>query len=285
MTDFVAVVAANLHGIGLGDLLLWAALGDMANFIAVGALGHQTRNRLSGVLEALEVLFLILGPQLALGGARRVPLSTVSDLELLVQMALEIHQGEGGQNFALNGNEPNGDLLLAECALQLDVGGLGDCLDVDLDRFLDIVNVTSGRDLLDIVPSGVLVHVRNIAAVNLAGLLALRDGVACVWMSSALLLLHHEDGSVGCHTSVTAILANTVGAVFDKMLSRTALTALGRGSIRTILAHVALLAAGTAGAREDARLGALRLPMANKAVLDVSQMKAEEWMLTQSRHS
>lgn len=106
-------------------------------------------------------------------------------------------------------------------------------------------------------------------------------------------------------TSLAAILAHTVGAIFGQMLGRFALPALhGRrvgalahhvagsttatashgGSVRAVLAPMALLAAATATTAHLTRLGAISLVVTVDSCQSWPQFK-EIVVLTRSRHS
>ncbi|KAL2178152.1 uncharacterized protein P884DRAFT_133397 [Thermothelomyces heterothallicus CBS 202.75] len=159
MARLATVEASNLEAIGLLDLVLGAALGDVANLTAVGALGQTTIDNFTGISEALQVLVDILGPELAVARARGIPL-------------------EAG---LFDGDQPDRDVLSAESALKLRVRGVGRGLDIDLNRLLDVVDITLLHSTLDLSPDLLGSHFRKIAAVDFAGALALADGVTWTW--------------------------------------------------------------------------------------------------------
>jgi hypothetical protein len=153
MAYLLAVIALNsANGAGLLFLLL-AALGDMANFIAVAALGQAARNDFASILQTLDILRNIFGPDLTVTRTRRVPLEPVRHGVFLLQVALKVHIGQSsGKARLLNSNEPELDVLGAKCFLKLHIGGLRICLEVGLDRILDIINVALLDSLLQQLP-------------------------------------------------------------------------------------------------------------------------------------
>lgn len=90
MTRLVAVVAHDSDALFL-NLVLGAFLRNVAQLVAVGALGQSALDSFTGVSEALQVLFCRLGPIASLSGAEGLVGPSVMDAILLVQIALEIH--------------------------------------------------------------------------------------------------------------------------------------------------------------------------------------------------
>lgn len=88
MTGLVAVEASDRGTIKNLALLLRAGFGNVAHLIAVVALWDATGNRLTTVLQALDVLLLGLGPTDSLLGASGVRIEPKRNGELLVQVSL-----------------------------------------------------------------------------------------------------------------------------------------------------------------------------------------------------
>lgn len=170
MTLAIAVVAFDDRDSAGLTLLLCALLRDVAEFVAVAALGQTTVDNLAGILEALKILLRSLGPDLTLTGTRSGGAEAVSDRVLLVHVTLQIHVGHGGSHvWLLDRNEEKTDILVAESLLQLDISGVGSSLDIGLDRRLGVVELTFLDSSLDLLPGVVRGHVGKLATVNLAG--------------------------------------------------------------------------------------------------------------------
>jgi hypothetical protein len=179
VAGLIAIVALDLTNCVRLHLLLRAVLGGMADLVAVAALGETSINDFTGILETLNVLFDVLGPEIALTRARRVPLEPVRHGILFGEMALQVHVGQGRREaLLLDCNEPQRDILSTESALKFRVSRLGGRLDIDLDRFLDIVNVTLLGSALDQLPGLFSGHVFEVATVNLASALTLAHSVS-----------------------------------------------------------------------------------------------------------
>ncbi|KAK3358878.1 hypothetical protein B0T25DRAFT_78396 [Lasiosphaeria hispida] len=172
VSNRIAIVALDVVHILRLSLFLGAGLGGVAKLVASSAFGQTAASDLTGILEALKVLLHILGPDLTVTGTRGVPLEAVRDGVLLLKLTLEIHVGKGRRQRFLDGDEPQLDVLVAKSLLEVGKCGLGRRLDVNLDSFFDIVDLT----LLDSVdnhsPCILSGHVRQMAAVDLASSLA-----------------------------------------------------------------------------------------------------------------
>lgn len=142
MTLSVTVVALD-DGDGVRlTLLLGASLGDVTELVAVAALRDSAVDDLTGILETLKVLLGCLGPDLTLTRTRSGRAESVGDSVLLVHVALKVHVGHGRSDVRLlNGNEPDSNVLAAESLLELDIGGVGSGLDVNLDGLLDVIEL------------------------------------------------------------------------------------------------------------------------------------------------
>jgi len=173
-----ATVVAHDHAFLLLDLLLWAMLGNVADFVTVAALGLAAIGRLSSISKTFKVLVNILGPQITIARARRVPLKAVRDRVLLVDVSLQVHVGQGGGKGTLNSNEPKADVLSAETFLKLDISRVGGSLDIGLNGFLDVVEVAGRDNFHDVGIGQIGIHVLIHAAVDLLGSGALLRPVA-----------------------------------------------------------------------------------------------------------
>jgi hypothetical protein len=178
MTSLIAVEASDGGTIHDLTLLLRAGLGNVAHLIAVVALGDATGNRLAAVLQALKVLLSRLRPTNVLLGATRVRIEPKGNGELLVKVALEIHVGVGRGKLALQTNEVQWDVHVAESLLELRVSGLRAGLDVLEESLLDIVHVAVLNSLAEALPGDLSADSLDVATIDLAWVRANRDGVA-----------------------------------------------------------------------------------------------------------
>jgi hypothetical protein len=177
MVFLATIVAKDLH-YGQLNLVLGATLRHVAELIAVAALGKAARHGLSGVFQALQVLGWVLRPELTLTRARRIPLQAVSDGIFLAQVTLQVHVGQGHSQRFLDGNEPQRDVLSAECLLELFIGRVGGLLRIGLNGRLRVVDIALLGGFLDECPGLLGRHVREIRVVDLARTLALADSVS-----------------------------------------------------------------------------------------------------------
>jgi hypothetical protein len=64
--------------------------------------------------------------------------------------------------------------LLTECSLQLSIRGVGNSTEEDLNGILDILKIAIGHCLLDLLPGKSRLKLRQLAAIDLSGVLALQ---------------------------------------------------------------------------------------------------------------
>lgn len=178
MTGLVAVEASDRGTIKNLALLLRAGLGDVAHLVAVVALWDAAGNRLTTVLQALNVLLLGLGPTDSLLGASGVRIEPKRNGELLVQVSLQVHVGVGRGKLTLQANEVQWDVHVAESLLELRVGGLRAGLDILEEGLLDIVHVAILNSLAEALPGDLSLDNLDVATINLAWVGASSDGVA-----------------------------------------------------------------------------------------------------------
>lgn len=172
MTLFVAIVAFDDDTLGL-HLLLGAVLGHVANLAAPHALGKTAGNNVTSVCQALEDFLMALRPTLFLSLAARLVRQAIVDGVFLTEVALQVHVGQGnGQVGTLEGNQVEAVTLGAEGLLELGKGGLGLGLDVNLDLLLDLINIALADGALEQVPGLLARHVWQVAAIDVASILA-----------------------------------------------------------------------------------------------------------------
>ncbi|KAI0479658.1 hypothetical protein F4859DRAFT_443667 [Xylaria cf. heliscus] len=160
-------------------LLLGTILGNVTKFTAITAFGKASANGITSIGQALQILLGTAGPELPLAGTSCFRTESVIDFVLLVQVALEIHVGQSGDHgLTLHSNQIHSDLLRAEGALQLSICSLRACLDVLLDSFFDIVDITLLNGLCDLVPSHFGRHFLDVGAIDLSWILAFGSDVA-----------------------------------------------------------------------------------------------------------
>ncbi|KAI0206141.1 hypothetical protein F4808DRAFT_192858 [Astrocystis sublimbata] len=141
----------------------------MAKLTTVEALRDASGNRVASVAQAFEILLCRFGPGLSLTGTGCLSSKTIVDFVLLVEVALEVHVGQGRHHgLALQSNQPNSNLLVSKGSLQFDIGGVGACLDVLLDSLLDIINVALFRGLYDLLPGNLGFDLLDVGAINLS---------------------------------------------------------------------------------------------------------------------
>lgn len=179
VTLLITVVALYDDFVGLQDLLR-AVLADVAELLTVATLGlANPGHNVASVGKSLHHHIVVLGPILSLRLAKWLVGEAVVHSVLLVEVALEVHvRQRDGEIRTLLGNEVKAIALRAEGLLDLDEGGSGLSFGVDLDLLLDLVHVTVVDGLLKKLPGLLTSHVRKMAAVDLAGVLALDSSVA-----------------------------------------------------------------------------------------------------------
>lgn len=179
VTLLVTVVALDDGLVGL-QLLLGAVLADVAKLLAVATLGlANPGDNVAGLSKSLHHDIMVLRPTLSLRLAKRLVGEAVIDGVLLVQVTLKVHVGQGdGEVRPLLGDEIEAIALRTEGLLDLDKGGGGLSLGVDLDLLLDLVHVPVVDGLLQELPGLLAGHVGKVAAVDLASVLALDSSVA-----------------------------------------------------------------------------------------------------------
>lgn len=254
VTDTVAllitVVALHNGPVGL-QLLLRAVLADMSEFLAVATLRlANPRDNVTSLSKSLHHDTMILGPTLSLRLAKRLVGEAVVDSILLVEIALEVHVGQGnGEVRTLLGNEVETVALRTKGLLDLDEGGGRLGLGVDLDLLLDLVHVPVVDGLLQELPGLLTGHVGKVAAVNLASVLALDGSVA--FESCQLFKCSKQNWSIFGLTGLLAVLAGSDigGTLLGHVLTLAVVAFHGLG---TLPEHV-----GTVATRADQRIGTL----------------------------
>lgn len=177
MTLAIAVEALDGDG-GLILLLVRAVLGNMAHLVAVATLGNAEFDDLAGILKPLHVLLWGLGPKLSVARTGRVGPEAVSDGILLTQVTLEIHVREGCQVRLLNGDQPELQILGAECLLQIGKSRLRSGLGIGLNRLLNLRDATLLNGLKNGTPGVGEGHVLVLGAIKLASALTLGSAMA-----------------------------------------------------------------------------------------------------------
>lgn len=100
------------------------------------------------------------------------------DAILFVNIALEIHVGEGVNQLSFQGNKPEFDILFHQFLLDLAVGDLSSQgLDIFLNRFFDIIRISFTSRLLDLGPCIIRSSIGNVVTVDLASILAILSEV------------------------------------------------------------------------------------------------------------
>lgn len=119
VTLLLAVVADDLRsGTLTFDLLLRARLGDMTKFTTVAAERNTTVLGKASRLEALEILFSILGPAYGELGATRLILVLDRQDELAIGEADQVNNGEGlGHIVRSQGLEIHRDIVFTQGSL------------------------------------------------------------------------------------------------------------------------------------------------------------------------
>jgi hypothetical protein len=64
--------------------------------------------------------------------------------------------------------------LLTESSLQLSIGGVGNSSEEDLNGILDILKIAISNGLFDLLPGKIRLKLRQLAAIDLSGVLALQ---------------------------------------------------------------------------------------------------------------
>lgn len=170
MAVAVAVVAADGGLFGL-DFLLGAVPGDMAHLLAVEATRTVVENRLASIGKSLHVLLERLGPGFELLGTISLGREAIADAPLLAEVALKIHEEHGGKHDTLHSNDPDLQVLLAECVLELDVGHVGMMLEKLWENILELNGIAVHDGFLDLSPNFLLRDIRNVTAIDLAALI------------------------------------------------------------------------------------------------------------------
>lgn len=105
VTLLIAVVTLHDGTVDLGLLLLTVS-GDVTELVATKALGQAAGDDVTGISQALHDLLVGLGPTLLLGSTAGLVGQAVVDRVLLVQVALQVHVGQGdGEVLALQRNQ------------------------------------------------------------------------------------------------------------------------------------------------------------------------------------
>lgn len=186
----VTVVALHDDSVGL-QLLLGAVLADVSELLAIATLGlANPGNNVASIGKSLHHDIMVLGPTLSLRLTKRLVREAVVHRVLLVEITLKVHVGQGnGEVRALLRNKIEAIALRTEGSLDLDKGGGRLGLGVDLDLLLDLVHVSIVDGLLQKLPSLLTGHVRKVAAVNLASILALDGSVAFQHVSATQVVM------------------------------------------------------------------------------------------------
>jgi hypothetical protein len=130
---------------------------------------------------------------------------------------------ESWLELLLNTYQVDADILGAKGLLELYIGGVRDCLQENLDGILDILHVSVSNCFLDHSPAVGRLNVGEIAAVNLARVLAFNRSVA--FLLTVLANLRGLIGAVG--GAMTLFLAETAGT--RELMSNTLVGAFGLG--------------------------------------------------------
>lgn len=155
------------------NLLLGAALGDVADLLAVAAKWFTIAHDIAGILKTSENLVAVLGPAFDLTGPVRLLRESVADRVFLAHVTLPIHVGEGLEKRSLDRDEPKIDALVNEDLLKILVCDLCvDSLDILLDTFFGIVDVPLSHGLLDLAHGLVSRDVGDMVTVDLSSILA-----------------------------------------------------------------------------------------------------------------
>lgn len=187
VTETVALAAtvgaSNGSLLGVLHALVGAAARDVAELAAVHAERDTASDGLTAVGQTFKILLGVGRPDSLLTGARGLVLEAERDGVLAVQIALEIHVGEGDREVgALNADEVHANVLVAEHLLHLNIGHLGASLDVHQKGSLDIVKVLLGGSLADHLEGLVGGLLRYIITDDLARGLAILGVVA--WLEA-----------------------------------------------------------------------------------------------------
>lgn len=299
MALLVAVVALDNGALGL-DLFLGAVLGSVSELLTVVALGlANPGDNITGIGKSLQHLIMVLGPTLSFRLTQRLVGEAVIDGVLLTQIALKVHVGKGnGQVGTLLGDEVKTIALGAERLLDLNEGGLWLSLGVDLNLLFDLIQVLLDDGLLKELPGLLASHIRNVAAVDLAGIGALSGEVLCQvalvkrddankvlirWREKLTSLTAVPAGgnvsrAVLCHVLTLAVMAlHRLGAILEHVSGRAAGADQRHGAVRdevsllaavaaahgrlvrAVFCHVSLLLAVPALAGEGRGVGAVSL--------------------------
>lgn len=130
--------------------------------------------RISSIIKPREYLLTGSRPSISLDRSLRLVGEAVRDAPLLAHVSLKIHVGEDGEQLALEGDEPEADVVADEALLQLAVGGRAvHGLHILLDGLLGVVDVALGHGLLDLRPGVFGGDGGDVVAVDHASILAL----------------------------------------------------------------------------------------------------------------
>lgn len=195
IANAVTLLTTVVAGDGDADLLdgiLGASLGKVAKLIAVGALLHETRDRLASVGKTSNVLLGAGRPARPLTSALRRGGEAVLNSVLLVQITLKVHVGVSRRKGTLRGNEIDGHLLASEGLLKLAVSHLGKMLEILLNGLLDLKGLTLRSCLSDLAPGDLSVDIVDHAEINLARVRAIDDKMS--FSGSAYIRLKQNEG-------------------------------------------------------------------------------------------
>lgn len=163
------VVASDLVLFSLTRRLR-TVLGRVAVVIAVVAAHFSTVDRIAGIIETSQDFFGAFRPTLALTGARRLAREANRNRELLANVALQVHVGEGTRQRTLQGNQPKVDVVVDQAFLDGLVGRFPIVgLDVFLNCLFGVVHVAFFGSFDQLLPSCLDGEVLNMIAINLTG--------------------------------------------------------------------------------------------------------------------
>lgn len=124
----------------------------MTKLVAVGALGHQAINDMTGIGKAFKVGFWGLRPDRTVLTTSRLVRGLPGDTVSLLEIALRIHQDLGRLSLLLDSDEIDRDVQLAECLLKLNIVNIRQCLHVLLSCQLGVDDFTILSGLDELLP-------------------------------------------------------------------------------------------------------------------------------------
>lgn len=129
-------------------------------------------------MKTLQVVFDGLRPTHVFLGALWARLKSKRHSVFFVKIPLKVHVGVGWSKITLHGDEEQWNVHRAKALFEVKISGFRASLDVFEECILDIIHVALSSSFGDGIPGSLSLDDLNVAAIDLAWVLADRDSVA-----------------------------------------------------------------------------------------------------------